>query len=86
MIYVFRPKHKVCKVHIHSFNDKEILFIPGEDIRGYKYITMLVDPQTGNLFVLISSVGVQHRDELIQVQKGPWTTRQTDIKSQKARG
>ena len=41
---------------------------------------------TGNVFVLISSVGVQRHDAIIQVPKGPRTTRQTDIKLQKARG
>ena len=50
----------------------------------YIYIYAL-DPQTGNIFVLISSVDVQRSNAFIRVQKGPWMTRQTDIKSQKAR-
>ena len=40
-----------------------------------------MDPQTGNLFVLIYGVGVQPCDVFIRVQKFPRTTRQTDIKS-----
>ena len=44
----------------------------------------MMDPQTGNLFVLIYGVGVQPCDVFIRVQKFPRTTRQTDIKSQKA--
>ena len=47
---------------------------------GRKYIATL-DPQTGNVFVLISSVGVQCRDAFIRFQKFPWMNRQTDIKS-----
>ena len=44
-----------------------------------------LDPQTGNIFVLISSVDVQLSNAFIRVQKGTWMTSQTDIKSQKAR-
>ena len=55
------------------------------DIRTHKCIAML-DPQTGNVFVLISSVGVQCHDAFFLVQKGPRTNSQTDIKSQKACG
>ena len=46
----------------------------------------MLDPQTENVFVLISSVGLQRRDAFIRVQKGPRTTRKTDIKSQKSHG
>ena len=52
---------------------------------GGKYISIL-DPRTENVFVLISSVGVQRHDAFISVQTGPWTTIQTDVKPQKARG
>ena len=46
----------------------------------------MLDPQTGNVFVLISSVDVQHCDAFIRFQKGPQIIRQTNIKSQKDRG
>ena len=45
----------------------------------------MLDFQTGNVFVLISSAGVQHCDAFIRVQKFLRMTRKTDIKSQKAR-
>ena len=41
----------------------------------------MLGPQTGNVFLLISSVRFQHRDAFILVQKGLWKTIQRDIKS-----
>ena len=46
----------------------------------------MMDPQTGDIFVLISSEGVQHRNAFIRVQKGPRKNIQTDIKSQNSYG
>ena len=46
----------------------------------------MLDPQTRNVFVLISSVVFQRRNTFIRFQKGPRMTRQTDIKPQKSRG
>ena len=43
-------------------------------------------PQTGNLFVLISSVEFQRGDAFTWFQKFLGMTRQTDIKSQNACG
>ena len=62
---------------------KDIVFIGGRDRN--KFIAML-DHQTGNVFVLISSMGVQHCNAFIQVQKVQQTTRETDIKLQKSCG
>ena len=45
----------------------------------------MLDSKTGNLFLRIFSVGVQCHNVFLRVQKGPWVTRQADIKSQKAR-
>ena len=46
---------------------------------GYKCIATL-DFQAGNVFLLVSSVGVQNCNAFIWVKKGPQATRQTDIK------
>ena len=42
-----------------------------------------LDPQTGNIFVLISSVGVQHCDAFIRFQKFPRMTSQTHTKKKR---
>ena len=50
---------------------------------GYECIAML-DPQTENVFVLISSVGFQCCGAFIPFQKCLWMSLYTDIKSKKA--
>ena len=68
------PHHNLYKPHglVDSINNSNICIAT-------------LDPQTGNVFVFISSVGFHRRDAFIRYQKGLRATKQTDIKSQKAR-
>ena len=70
----------------HTNDRKKAMRMTGQTYKIYwtplgdKRIATL-EPQTENMFVLISSVGFQRCDAFIQVQKGPRTTIQKDIKS-----
>ena len=77
----YRQTNRYTERHISSTGPGRGTLVP---LWGDICIVML-DPQTGNVFVLISSVGVQYHNAFIWVQKIQWATRQTDIKSQTAR-
>ena len=70
--------HAVITTKYQKYHSTTILKHANCLAKANKCIAML-DPQTGNVFVLISSVGVQRRDKFIQYQKDPRTSRQTGI-------